>query len=114
MNPIYNGVPVTDMAQLQALIAQPQLPTYALPAPPMTPQSVQAMIDASIQHSMASVQSPLAQFDAIFQRALSEEDFTAFTKYVQAGAPGFDVIVKSDKLDPIAQLLWETIKESNQ
>jgi hypothetical protein len=111
MTPIYNGMPVADLSQLQQMMAQ-QHPGYPPVAMPLTEQRVQAMIESAILRRMAAVKSPLSQFDAIFQRALSSEDFAAFTKYVQTGAPGFDAIMKSDKLDPIAQLLWETIKEN--
>ena len=86
--------------------------TMPIQPAPINAEQVQAMIDASIKSSMVAVQSPLAQFDSIFQRALPKEDFAAFTAYVSRGAPGFSELLNSDKLDPIAQLLWETIKEN--
>jgi hypothetical protein len=86
------------------------LPHFAA-SPSLTAQDVQAMIDASISRSITVVHSPLEQFDSIFQQALSPDDFAAFTTYVQDGAKGFSDLMKSDALHPIAQLLWETIKE---
>jgi hypothetical protein len=103
------------LAALQAQLsagARPGTSYTPAPAVSMTPQDVQAMIDASLSRALAPVASPLAQFDSIFQRALPADDFAAFTGYVQRGAPGFGELLKSDKLDPIAQLLWETIKEN--
>jgi len=84
---------------------------------PKTPQfttalDVQTMIDASLARTVQAAANPLSQFDTIFQRALPAEDFAAFTAYVSLGAPGFGDLMATEKLDPIAQLLWETIKEN--
>lgn len=54
----------------------------------------------------------VAQFDQVFERALAPGDLAAFKEYVADGAPGFDKLLAGDALYPIAQLLWETIKES--
>ena len=103
-----NPYPKQTPAMVPQYQPQPQLQTPQF----VTAQDVQAMIDASLKQTAQVAASPLAQFDTIFQRALPSEDFAAFTAYVQNGAPGFADLLQTDKLDPIAQLLWETIKEN--
>jgi hypothetical protein len=85
-------------------------------APALTADAVQRMIDERIAAAMRPAQAPvaerLAQFEQVFQRALSAEDYAAFQQYVATGSPGFAGLLAGDKLHPIAQLLWETIKEA--
>lgn len=100
------------LAQNPALAQQMGIP----PAPALTAEAVQRMIDERIAKAMSAPPAPavqrLAQFEQVFQRALSAEDYAAFQQYVAGGSPGFAEMLAGDKLHPIAQLLWETIKEN--
>lgn len=89
-------------------------------AAPLTADAVRSIVDerlAAITTAAAptqKAQSTMAQFDQVFAKALSHEDYKAFADYVAAGAPGFDEMLKGDALNPLAQLLWEIIKESRK
>lgn len=101
-------------------------PTPALapmPAPPqavapqglaITEERMAAMMDAAIAKHMPGAVKVMQAFESVFQRALAPDDYKAFVQYTQNGSPGFDKLMASDKLDPIAQLLWETVKENAQ
>ena len=103
-----------------ALISQLGLTPAAPAVAPLTAEIVSQMIDDRIkasQNSPAPVQqlaSITAQFEQVFQNALSKTDYDAFHAYVAAGSPGFAEMLTTDKLHPIAQLLWETIKENKK
>jgi len=106
------------LQQLGLVPAIPPRPDPAsIPMPPapyggVTADQVRQIVDQRLQETMPRLQNTLASFEAIFQRALSADDYAAFHKYVAAGSPGFNELLAGDKLHPIAQLLWETIKEN--
>ncbi len=101
-----------SLAELQAMMAAGQFPLVPpaaqIPAPHL---DIPAMIKAEFDRRMPAMQSSMSKFEDVFKRALSAEDYVEFTCYAQAGAPGFNELLASDKLFPLAQLLWETIKE---
>jgi hypothetical protein len=76
MNPIYNGVPVTDMAQLQAMMTGQQFtPPYNLTPTqaPVTIDQVRALIDERLKPTASNPM--MAQFEALIQRALTPDDY---------------------------------------
>jgi hypothetical protein len=84
----------------------------------MTIEQVQQIVDARLKElnpgpakAMQQLQNSMQAFESMFQRALPAADYKAFQEYVANGSPGFNDILQSDKLFPLAQLLWETIKE---
>lgn len=87
------------MEQVQAAITE-RLKGLAAPAPG----------DAL----MARLQAVAAQAEDLLQRALPAADYAAFQKYVADGGPGFEAMLKGEALYPLAQLLWETVKESQK
>lgn len=115
MTPGLSGVPTT-MAELQAQLAaggglSPPNPAAARPATFVTEQQVRAWIEEAFAQRIPAVQQRLQGFDAMFAKALPKDDYAAFQQYMAAGSPGFDQLLASDKLYPLVQLLWDTIKE---
>lgn len=72
-------------------------------APPAAPDAL-----------VARLQAVAGQVEGLLKRALPAEDFAALQFYVSNGSPGFDNLLKGDALFPLAQLLWETIRESQK
>jgi hypothetical protein len=99
-------------ARLGVTAAPAPAPVYA------TVDQVQALIDARLKAApdplLARVQLLTAQAEGLLQRALPAADFAAFQQYLAGGAPGFDALLKTEALHPLAQLLWEIIKESKK
>lgn len=95
-------------------------PTGAIqpPTPALTAEMVSQMIDERLKAvappAIERLAGISAQFEQVFQAALPKEDYEAFHAYVANGSPGFDKLLAGDTLHPIAQLLWETIKESTK
>ncbi|MBV8061440.1 MAG: hypothetical protein JO253_07975 [Alphaproteobacteria bacterium] len=97
------------------------LPT-SQPAPAITIEQINELIDKRVAERMASARyagmpaeiNAIAQFDQIFERALSPDDLSAFKQYVAAGSPGFDKLMVGDKLYPVVQALWKTIRDSEK
>ena len=87
------------MAQVQEAITE-RLKGLASPAAP----------DALV----ARLQAVAGQVEGLLKRALPADDFAALQFYVSNGSPGFDNLMKGDALFPLAQLLWETIRESQK
>lgn len=87
------------MAQVQDAITE-RLKGLAPPAAP----------DALV----ARLQTVAGQVEGLLKRALPADDFAALQFYVSNGSPGFDNLMKGDALFPLAQLLWETIRESQK
>ena len=87
------------MAQVQDAITE-RLKGLAPPAAP----------DAAVARLMAVV----GKVDAMLQRALPADAIADLRVYADAGAPGFDALLAGEALYPIAQLLWETIRESQK
>jgi len=131
MNPVmYNGMPVTDMAQLSALMGAPyqpqpyvQPPTVAgYPAPAyVTADQVRAIVGEQLKSLNAAPSPDLARLQTVFnqvgdlaKRALKEDDYKALQAYITGGAPGFANMLTGDALYPIMELLWDTIKENNK
>lgn len=109
----------TNNPFVQRLLAQnPSLASQiGIPAPTpatLTIEQVRQIVDERLAASAppAPVVARLAQFEQVFQKALSADDYATFQQYVAAGSPGFAEMLAGDKLHPIAQLLWETIKEN--
>jgi hypothetical protein len=108
---------------LAHLLGSPLLPPPNLPVQPMaiapplayqpnvSEEKIRAIMAEELNRHMPRFQTFNDQFETIFKSALSEEEYKAFHEYVAAGSPKFDEILKSDALHPIAQLLWEAIKE---
>lgn len=100
-------------------------PGIAMPAPAgaITMDQVQDAITerlkgftqpAPIDALAARLQAVAAKAEGVLQRALSGAEYANFQKYVADGGPGFDELLKGEALYPLAQLLWETIKESKK
>jgi hypothetical protein len=108
------------MQQQAALSATPFAQSVSLPSnrtvesPQITEAQVKTWVSDAINQRMPGVQQRLASFDAAFAKALSAEDYAAFQQYVASGSPGFDALLASDKLYPLVQLFWETIRESTK
>jgi hypothetical protein len=108
------------------LAQQLGLTTPLVPPPPagaVTMQQVQDAISARLGVSAAPTpaDAPVARLaawvgkiDAMLQRALPAEDFADLKVYADAGAPGFAALLEGEALYPLAQLLWETIRESQK
>lgn len=119
-----NGIDISNPFMQRMIAENPALATQLGLTPPapaqppgMTAEQVRQIVAEELAArtpaaSPAQAMARLEQFDKVFQKALPAEDFMAFQKYVAAGAPGFADLLTTDKLNPIAQLLWETIKEN--
>lgn len=70
-----------------------------------------AKLAPNVQGNLNQALEPLR---AMFNSALADDDLKQFKEYLEKGAPGFGQLLASDKLYPIAQLLWETIKENTK
>ena len=130
MNPIFNGMPPNNLAQLQAAMANP----YAIPQMPQqfsTPQmpfatldQVNSLIDqrlkalqqSSVQQQPVAisqqVNSTMAKFEDLIKRALPPEAYAEFVAYSASGAQGFDKLLAGDALFPVVQLFWDAVKEN--
>lgn len=114
-SPFIKQLAKTNPALLQQLGITPQ----TAPAPaqaPLTADMVRSIVDErmaslSAAQPAAKAQTTMAQLDQVFAKALSADDYNAFAEYLSAGSPGFNDLLAGDALNPIAQLLWETIKE---
>lgn len=93
------GTITITMDQVQDAITE-RLKGFTLPAP----------VDALA----ARLQAVAAKAEGVLQRALSGAEYANFQKYVADGGSGFDELLKGEALYPLAQLLWETIKESKK
>ena len=98
-------------------------PLPAAPASAVTMQQVQDAITerlkglappAAPDALVARLQTVAGQVEGLLKRALPADDFAALQFYVSNGSPGFDNLMKGDALFPLAQLLWETIRESQK
>lgn len=69
---------------------------------------------APVDALAARLQAVAAKAEGVLQRALSGAEYANFQKYVADGGPGFDALLQGEALYPLAQLLWETIKESKK
>lgn len=69
---------------------------------------------APVDALAARLQAVAAKAEGVLQRALSGAEYANFQKYVADGGPGFDELLQGEALYPLAQLLWETIKESKK
>lgn len=117
---------VAGQSFLGALFA-PGISPHLPPLPPagqvqipglVTIEQVNALIDARLQAlqpapqpDLGRLNAVLQQVDALAKRALSKEDYEAMMAYMASGGPGFTDLMASDALNPIVQLLCETIKE---
>jgi hypothetical protein len=113
-------------AQMQSLMTrlhamqsgQPLQPEVATTAPPqpaqqaITPDQIAAIVDASLKRAMPQLMGMVNTIDGFFNRALPPEELAAFKAYRDQGAPGLKAMLDSDTLFPIAQLMWEMIKEN--
>lgn len=99
------------------------MPAPDAPAGAVTMQQVQDAITerlkglappAAPDAAMERLSLWVAKIDGMLKRALKADDFADLTAYVKAGAPGFDTLLAGDALFPLAQLLWETIRESQK
>lgn len=117
-----NDTPLPAALDLRAQLAaagmmMPPMPVRP-PAMPMTTQGlneaqVLALIDKALVERVATSPANKA-FESVFAKALTPTDFQAFQQYVAAGSPGFAAMLEGGKFDPLAQLLWETIKENTK
>lgn len=109
-------------APLPSIHAMPTPALAPMPAPPqavapqmaITEERMAEMMDAAVAKHMPGAVKVMQAFESVFQRALAPDDYKAFVQYTQNGSPGFDALMASDKLYPLAQLLWEEIKGSAQ
>src|SRR5258706_7759073 len=95
-----------------APIPMPSMETGEHPATtPMNPFEV--MVSAQFERWMQKFFAPAMQsFEELFARSLSPESCKEFKEYVDAGSPGFAELLTGDKLYPLGELLWKTIKEN--
>lgn len=124
MNPMYNGVPITDMAQLAAMLTpgagmqQPYAPHLPMQQQTqyVTADQVRALIAEQLKPVAPTPQtSPImAQFESLIQRALTPEAYKEFLAYSASGAPGFDNLLSGDALFPVIQLFWDSVKEGTK
>lgn len=112
-----------EMAQQLGLAPALAAPAIAAPAGAITMSEVQDAITerlkgftppAPVDALAARLQVVAAKAEGVLQRALSGAEYANFQKYVADGGPGFDELLKGEALYPLAQLLWETIKESKK
>lgn len=100
---------------IQPLVPKPGAWPQA-PSPMLTEESVRAIIAEEFEKRgtapTVQFQKIIAAADVLFKKALPQEDFAAFAAYMQSGSPSFNDMLESGKFDPLAQLLWETIKEN--
>lgn len=119
-----NSPVVQQLIKNNPLLAQ-QLGIGATPAAApggVTMQQVQDAITERLKALPAAAPAPLvarlqvveAQVTDLLRRALSADDFASLQHYVANGAPGFDTLLKGDALFPLAQLMWETIRDSKK
>lgn len=121
-----NSPTVQQLIKNNPLLAQ-QLgigaPTTPAPAGAITMDQVQDAITerlkgftqpAPVDALAARLRAVAAKAEGVLQRALSGAEYANFQKYVADGGPGFDELLKGEALYPLAQLLWETIKESKK
>lgn len=108
------------MAQIAAMTSQqhqqvPPLSQLGQPqVAPATPAQVADIVEATIKRCMPQLASAIHVMDGFFSKALSAEDFAEFKKYRESGSPGFKELIESNKLHPVAQLLWDEIKSINK
>lgn len=99
-------------------------PGATMPAQFVTADQVNAMIEGRLK-ALAPVQPAgpdlsrlhvvLQQVDDLARRALPDADYKALHGYLAScitGERDFGVMLKSEALFPIMQLLWETIREN--
>lgn len=111
----------TSLADLQAQLAaagmlgiQPM--RQPLPLPSMqggvTEAQIAALINKAFTEHMPDMHRAVQSFEVVFAKALAPEDYAAFQNYVANGSPGFAAMIEGGAFHPLAQLLWETIKEN--
>lgn len=102
-------------------LSPPYIPPTSIPGLGLTADQVDAMITqrlaalappAAPGPDMSRLHAVIGQMEVVFQRALPADQYAEFQQYVQAGGPGFPAILDSKALDPVVQMLWETIKEN--
>lgn len=98
LNNLNTRQPITD---------QPQQPEAQAPA---TAAQVAEIVESSLKKAMPQLMGMVQLVDDFFQRALPPEELAAFKGYRDAGAPGMKELIESDRLYPIAQMLWDEIK----
>lgn len=116
-----NDTPLAPMGDLRAQLAAAGMMMPPMPVrPPAMPTTqglneaqVLALIDKALVERVAASPANKA-FESVFAKALTPADFQAFQQYVAAGSPGFAAMLEGGKFDPLAQLLWETIKENTK
>lgn len=82
-----------------------------VPRPP-TQEQIAELVGAAMKQTLPKVAGIIEQLDALFDKALSEEDLRAFKEYRDRGAPGLKALIDSEKLYPVVQLLWDEIKQN--
>lgn len=92
-------------------------PIAANPVNGMSEESIRLIVKDELERRLPMIQNtPVLQeimhtFELMMKRSLSEEDHAAYLEYAAKGAPGLKELVESGGLDPIAELLWETISK---
>lgn len=110
-------LPPLPMEVYQPVVTQGAMPASAAHQPVVTQglneAQVIALIDKAMIERMAI--SPVNKaFESVFAKALTPTDFQAFQQYVANGSLGFAAMLEGGKFDPLAQLLWEIIKENTK
>ncbi len=102
-----------QVQQIMAQIAAKQLAQSPIPqTAAATPEQVASIIESALKKMMPQLVEAIAVMDSFFSKALSTEDFAAFKEFRAKGSPGFKELIESDKLHPIAQLLWDEMKSA--
>lgn len=104
-----------ELQRLQAQITAMTLGQSTAPPPaekPVTADQVAAIVDAAITRAMPQLIGMVQVIDEFFSKALPPEELEAFKAYRDAGAPGLRELLASENLHPVAQLLWDEIKNT--
>lgn len=108
------------LARLRAIPGGSALLTATTPPAP-TPTVQQSMGEEQMRQLLREeldkylgpqLRAIFNEVESIFQRALSPADYQAFKEYTTGGSPGFERLTQGEQLFPLAQLLWEVIKEN--
>lgn len=116
--PGYTGMP----PQLQHPVVE--APGWPAPTPGpapgvLTADQVRAIVDERLKAAtpapdLSRLQAVIQQVDDLARRALPADDYMELHRYIAGGGQGFADMVAGDKLHPIMQLMWETIRENKK
>src|ERR1700739_269853 len=101
---------ITSGQPLVAPVESPA-PAAAPATPPVTAEQIAAIVETELKRAMPPRMGMVQSLDDFFTRALPPAELQAFKAYRDQGAPGLQALVASTELYPIAELLWDTIKE---